>query len=414
MSSLECVMRRCLALLVLPLVACTDSAPRNSRALVRDSAGIRIVENTTPQWQDGEEWYLRPEPVVEIGDADGPEYELFRVGNAFLLDDGRIGIVNRGTNEIRIFDERGKYLLAIGRTGSGPGEFERLMWAGRFRGDSLAAYQFFPPTFTVFDKQGKYQRTTSVNLSNSRPLGIADDGSLFAIKGAVTRFARPEGVVRDSLILLRAVPQQPLWDSIGTYSGNEMLYQRAGNSFRVTLPLFPRQTDIFVQGDRFYVAENHAYNIRKYRLDGQLEMIVRRNVQPVPVREEHVRALLTIALERESDPETRRVQERALRETLPQTLPTLGPRSTEWGPPVTSAIRIDAIGNLWVLEYRVPGSDRLPRWSVFDSGGILLGDVEYPVGFVPLDIGRDYVLGMWRDADDVEHVQLYDLIKPEQ
>ena len=266
----------------------------------------------------------------------------------------------------------------------------------------------------MFDRQGKYQRTTSVNLSNSRPLGIADDGSLFAIKGAVTRFARPEGVVRDSLILLRAVPQQPLWDSIGTYSGNEMLYQRAGNSFRVTLPLFPRQTDIFVQGDRFYVAENHAYNIRKYRLDGQLEMIVRRNVQPVPVREEHVRALLTIALERESDPETRRVQERALRETLPQTLPTLGPRSTEWGPPVTSAIRIDAIGNLWVLEYRVPGSDRLPRWSVFDSGGILLGDVEYPVGFVPLDIGSDYVLGVWRNADDVEHVQLYDLIKPEQ
>lgn len=42
-------MRRCLALLVLPLVACTDSASRNSRALVCDSAGIRIVENTTPR-----------------------------------------------------------------------------------------------------------------------------------------------------------------------------------------------------------------------------------------------------------------------------------------------------------------------------------------------------------------------------
>ena len=192
----------------------------------------------------------------------------------------------------------------------------------------------------------------------------------------------------------------------------EMLYQRAGNRFRVILPLFPRQTDIVVQNDRFYVAENHAYHIWKYRLDGRLEMIVRRNVQPVPVREEHVRTLLTIALERESDPEARLVKERALREALPQTLPALGPRSTEWGPPVTSAIRIDAIGNLWVLEYRVPGSDRLPRWCVFDSGGILLGEVEYPVGFVPLDIGPDYVLGVWRDADDVEHVRMYELVKP--
>ncbi len=63
-------MHRCLALFAIPLAACADHAPDTS-ALVRDSAGVRIVENTTSQWQDGEAWRLSPEPVVAIGDAGG-------------------------------------------------------------------------------------------------------------------------------------------------------------------------------------------------------------------------------------------------------------------------------------------------------------------------------------------------------
>ncbi len=58
---------------------------------------------------------------------------------------------------------------------------------------TIFAYQFSPPNFTVFDKQGVYQRTTPVNVIASRPLGIAKDGSLFAIKGAVARRSSEEG-----------------------------------------------------------------------------------------------------------------------------------------------------------------------------------------------------------------------------
>jgi len=36
-----------------------------------------------------------------------------------------------------------------------------------------------------------------------------------------------------------------------------------------------------------------------------------------------------------------------------------------------------------------------------------------PPRFQPLDIGPDYILGLWRDADDVEQVRLYGLVKPE-
>jgi hypothetical protein len=72
----------------------------------------------------------------------------------------------------------------------------------------------------------------------------------------------------------------------------------------------------------------------------------------------------------------------------------------------------DMIGNLWVQDYMVP-SDRVPVWTVFDQDGVLLGSVAFPEGFDCLDIGDEYVLGLWRDEDDVEYVRMYDLVKPE-
>ncbi len=68
-------------------------------------------------------------------------------------------------------------------------------------------------------------------------------------------------------------------------------------------------------------------------------------------------------------------------------------------------------GNVWVAEYRPPGHEQ-PRWLVFDGEYRMLGTVEIPPGFVVHEIGSDYVLGRARDEFDVEHIRLYDLIKP--
>ena len=51
-------------------------------------------------------------------------------------------------------------------------------------------------------------------------------------------------------------------------------------------------------------------------------------------------------------------------------------------------------------------------WRVFDRTGRWSGTVTMPARFNPMDIGSDYVLGLWRDEDDVEHVRLYRLMKP--
>ena len=105
--------------------------------------------------------------------------------------------------------------------------------------------------------------------------------------------------------------------------------------------------------------------------------------------------------------------ERRVRDVpYPPTLPAFGPVSELRWPSMRSLI-LDRDGNIWVMEYDRPGVDDV-RWSVFDPSGVMLGTVDFPDGFVLLDVGRDYVLGHWTDELDVEHVQLYDLMKSGQ
>ncbi len=42
----------------------------------------------------------------------------------------------------------------------------------------------------------------------------------------------------------------------------------------------------------------------------------------------------------------------------------------------------------------------------------MLGEVAFPEALQPMHIGADFVLGKSLDAFDVEHVVLYELIKP--
>lgn len=41
-----------------------------------------------------------------------------------------------------------------------------------------------------------------------------------------------------------------------------------------------------------------------------------------------------------------------------------------------------------------------------------MGEVDLPADLDPTHIGEDVIVGTWRDELDVEHVQVYDLIKP--
>ncbi len=109
------------------LMACGEQVDSSATPDMRDSAGVRIVENTVGRWQEGDAWTVAPTPLVDIGGVEGdPTQQLFGVGDAHRLPDGRIVVANYGSQELLFYDSDGAYLLTAGGRGGGPGEFQTM------------------------------------------------------------------------------------------------------------------------------------------------------------------------------------------------------------------------------------------------------------------------------------------------
>ena len=187
--------------------------------------------------------------------------------------------------------------------------------------------------------------------------------------------------------------------ALGMFSGNDGYYKTfEGGGFSFSEAFFPRYTYRVAAGNDLYVVANDAYELRRYTPDGVLTGLVRREHTPLRVAADHVRHERDRRLE--ATPDDRR----------PVVATVLDEMPTPDTFPAYHLVRADDHANVWVQAYPVPPQTQA-RWAVFDSTGVLLGDVDLPVGLDPKHIGTDFILGVWHDALDVEHVQLYTLVR---
>ncbi|UCC73472.1 MAG: hypothetical protein JSV86_02610 [Gemmatimonadota bacterium] len=395
----------CLALLV-ALTACAGEGGRAGGAVVRDSAGIEIVENTAPKWPEGFGWRLSEEPTLEIGEPDGdPMYQFYEVADARRLSDGRIVAANSGTHELRFYSPRGQFLSASGREGAGPGEFQGLTDLWEFADDSLLTYDFRTRRVSVFDSKGAFARSFQLHdLTGARsfPSVIAAfaDGSLLVnaqlgLGGTELR----GGLRRDSTTYLRCDPEGALLDTVGWFPGPEWYVRAEERGMMASTRAFGRRPYTAAFAAAFYYGSPDSYEIARYDEGGRLRRLIRKAQPNLPVTAEDIELWKQEALEDAEDENQRIFWERIYSDMpFPETMPAY------------QQVVVDAEANLWVEEYRRPG-DEQPRWTVFDSSGVMLGVVETPERFQVYQIGSDFVLGRWTDEFEVEYVQLYKLKK---
>jgi hypothetical protein len=80
---------------LLPALAACGGDARAAGPAVRDSAGVRIVENGAPAWKEGEGWRLAAEPALDIGMVDGPpQYQFGDVAGVVRLGDGTVVVAD--------------------------------------------------------------------------------------------------------------------------------------------------------------------------------------------------------------------------------------------------------------------------------------------------------------------------------
>ena len=398
-------------LLGLLVAACsTDTVSRRAAdPIVRDSAGVTIVENSEAQWETGAEWYVGSE-ITSIGSFDGdPKIQLFQAWDATRLSNGDVVIANSGTSELKFFSREGEFLRSVGRSGGGPGEFLEdgsLRTLQRLPGDTVFAWDLYGQTVSVFDNFGRYIRSARLQNTNrmyfmSDGGGVLADGSqLLCLFNPTMTEPNATGLTRMTIRLVRFNPSGDSLNTVGEFPDTETQIQRQPPSGLMSrTPRFAKETTFRVSTDRVYVATGDSYEIRVLDTDGSLMMLVRKQYYPIVVTDR----LLTLDVEGEH-PRAVRKPNRTGRRTFRD---IEGPKQV---PPYQSIV-VDSESNLWVEEYRF-GEKLSYTWSVFDRDGVWLGTMKLPIGFEPYEIGADYVLGREEDALDVEYIKVYELVKP--
>ena len=372
---------------------------------MRDSAGIAIVDNPSEGlWTDADRWTLAEELRIGTNEGD-PVYQFAAISGIAALPDGRIAILDGQDQEFRIFSAEGEHLRTIGRAGSGPGEFG--MGAGPIlvaAGDTLLIPDLMNQRINRYAPDGEpLGSVPMIWQSGGMPMSWLDrsDGGVvtqlrpFALPGSdtpasgndVLELRGPDGMVHDTLMTFE--------------SGRTVDFSRGAE-----VTLFAPEPVWTLAGDRLVFGISDDFRLRVYREDGTLERIFTMPFTVRAVTEQDQAALIAVMVAVWEDFGLPPQAVEMARQTIhfAESYPAFsqirgGPEGTIWVQDVMGISEMKA-GDLENFAQSPVGS---PVWRVFDSEGVLLGEVRMPDRFQPLRFDGDRIFGVQRDEYDVQY-----------
>ncbi len=348
---------------------------------------------------------------LRIGSVDDPDYDLSAVKGLVVGPGGRIYVGQRC--EIRLYDQRGRFVRAIGRRGSGPGEFQQVGGIG-WRGDTLWATDDPAYRIELFSPRGDALRTLRVDAPllpgasrPTRPAGLLADGSVVGrpypsqerLEGAddvlvpfvqMTRTGRP----------VRSFGLLSVTGEYGTLRGSR-------SALNFSLPVQTHSLwDLAADGSSLVVVDRPAagrpdatyFRVVRHGTSGQVVFDRRFPYRPRPfpaavrdsLREKMVGMLL----------ESGFVRARGRAEALVDDSVRIPP----FQPPV-SHVAAGRDGTTWLRREHAGGGT--VQWLVLDAAGSPLAEVGAPAGLTILEARRDMVWGVEPDELDVPYVVRY-------
>lgn len=407
-------------LIALVVAACsgTDSGPA---VVTRDSAGVHIIENRRPAQERTA--FVDPVPDVQIGVVEGDAPLQFQyISGLVRLSDGTIVVADR-SNEVRWFDAQGRHLRSVGGTGDGPGEFQFIQLLRRLPADSVLVLSHFGTRFTWLAPQGDLVRTRTTATVSIRD-GIFRDGALLASRNAGLVPPGTTGRVQDETVLLALTLDEvpvttgltgtpvyesgstipTLGDTIVQVPGTEFFrqaVQSGGGRIGISNMNAPFGADrlAIARDDIVYTGNGVEFDVAIYTRAGSHVRSVRVTEPRTPLDEEHIAIWEnTLRNPRLTPEQLIRIEGIIAEQTYPEFLPAY------------SALLLDREGNLWVERYRLRRDDA-QEWCIFDPDGRWIAEALTPAGLEIHEIGADWVLGVWRDENDVEFVRLHRLTR---
>lgn len=391
------------------LVSCagSDAGDQAVEVVVTDSAGITIIDNGVLPEPDSVE-VLRP--TLEIGVREGDDtYQLFRVIDAKRLDDGAIAVTNGGSRELRIYEADGTHRVTAGGHGEGPSEFRFPTGIVLRAGDTIQVEDFMDRVFFGHDGAflGRETGDRQILAELAQSMGGFSEGGRWMADG--TFFApvyersqgspRPGPLRRPRMTFVRLSPDLERVETLGEFGGIQQQFIDVGDPFGVApnVPPFARNAlaALGAADGTVVVGDNANPQIERFHPDGT-RSIVRWASEAVPGTDEEVEAWKQTQRNASWAQDRLPALERAWAAMdVPETKPYFG------------RVMVGSDGTLWV-DVESPVDETTVH--VFGADGHFQCTVRFARGvFTVYDSGPGWVLGVLRDADDVEFVQLYEL-----
>ena len=343
--------------------------------------------------QDHAESDACPSTVADLaldvsGTAENGDLVFGYAAAATRLADNAIVIADRLGVAVRLIDQNGNLVRTVGREGGGPGEFRAVSWLGQCAPDSVFVWDSRQVRMSVFNRSGEFVRQYRVPADPSITSRISTVSCTrsgeFALRGMPSRLSVPTPA--DPGPYSRA----PLWiaDVLGHVSQTfEDIPWGEGR------PL-GKVSGVALSAGYVYVGSADSAFVDLYRTDGTFITLLSIGVERRRPTERHYEHSIAMQVAGGGTVEFRREWHQRLREIpMPEYMPAY------------TGLFTDDIGMLWVVV-SVPG-DSATQLRALDREGTLLRDVYLPADTRVLEVGRDYIIGAYEDADGEPHVAMY-------
>lgn len=377
--------------LALCFATCSPPDGPGSRVVVRDSAGIRIVENGDVAGTEAA-WTVAPEPILRIGWAEGdPQFQYVRSG--FVGRGGRVVVGDMASNLVYLIAPGGGTVTTVGGSGEGPGEIARLESVLGLGGDSIFVADGGNRRVTLFEGPRHLASRHFENIHAEATYGPArrlSDGAFVLLPTGFALRIEPEAGWR-SYPVLRTTD----FVHVDTVAIFPMMQMRGSDDMN---PLYHLGSATPSGGAIAYARSDRA-EVTWLDAEGNVVRIARWDETPRPAGDDDWRRYEEAYRERLGGRyEPRRIEEslRDRREDFGGTLPLF------------RSVHGDPQGNVWLGEYRL-ADPTASVYRVISSSGEWVGSIGFPGDIQILDITSTRVLGVETDELDVQAVVLYAL-----
>ena len=394
-----------LAATVLLTSAC-DSFPSGKEAAKAggtrsDSAGSTIVlhEPGNPLPGSGVSARLSGTAVFSLDSIPrSSRSELFRITTAAFLDSGRIAIGHSSTSEVLLLEGDGRFVKAVGRDGSGPGEFRSVEGPWSVAGAKFAISDVRARRVTIFSSSGDIAQT--VNYSD-RPLPstTAMFWETYGVTGSGTAVMKMTGMPASTTGVARIPLPIIVIDTVGSIrrvgpdiAGEEQLaMQTMGSGFAFLVSPLAAAPLVAACGNNIAVADNQSYSVSIMTMDGSVPFIVRAQVARHKVSDSDL-----LGASHES---------KGYGRSDSDLLAMYSGASAMELAPALHALHCDAAGALWVEEFADYARGQR-RVIVYEPDGAIRSSFWLQVGMRILGVDRNRVMLAVTDDDGVEHLEL--------